>query len=355
MIGEVARATVAVRTSCRGRRPGRLRRSSLRRAVEAALARDARCAGRRRLADRADGSPRAAADHRRAGRCLALRAFPRCSSPPTASRQRGARRAERRAAGRLRPGAARRHAPSSTLPATSPTAPTATSLSAARCWVAGPCAQSSARCCCHCWPARLTSWRAPGGGASRSARWLLLGAVARRAVRAGLVFAALLGAGGLLPATPARPVTPAQLPVSGSGAGGAGQHRPAVRPGWVLRAASVARGGEAPRPSRSARRAALLVVATRHRGAAVAAQPLHRGAADRPGAYLARGADARASQPPPGARRALPSASRSSRSPRSSRWSARCCTPSRSPSLWTLVLAVAGGGLSPVGLLLVRA
>ena len=78
---------------------------------------------------------------------------------------------------------------------------------------------------------------------------------------AGL-FAAFLGAGGLLPATPAAAVTPAQLPVSGSGAAAIVSIALLFTLVWVLRAALLPRTGTRRAPDPLGAPAALLVFAS---------------------------------------------------------------------------------------------
>ncbi len=78
---------------------------------------------------------------------------------------------------------------------------------------------------------------------------------------AGL-FAAFLGAGGLLPATPAAAVTPAQLPVSGEGAAALVSIGLLFILAWVLRAAAVARAGARQPPDPVGAAVALLILAS---------------------------------------------------------------------------------------------
>jgi hypothetical protein len=78
---------------------------------------------------------------------------------------------------------------------------------------------------------------------------------------AGL-FAAFLGASGLLPATPSAAVTPAQLPVSGDAAAALVSIGLLFVLVWVLRAAVRARGGRRERPDPVGSLAALLIVTT---------------------------------------------------------------------------------------------
>ncbi len=70
---------------------------------------------------------------------------------------------------------------------------------------------------------------------------------------AGL-FAAFLGAGGLLPATPAAAVTPAQMPVSGAGAAAIVSVGLLFVLVWVLRATVAARAARTARSTRAGRR-----------------------------------------------------------------------------------------------------
>jgi hypothetical protein len=78
---------------------------------------------------------------------------------------------------------------------------------------------------------------------------------------AGL-FAAFLGASGLLPATPAAAVTPAQLPVSGEAAAALVSIGLLFVLVWVLRTAVLARAGRRERPDPVGAVAALLIVTT---------------------------------------------------------------------------------------------
>jgi hypothetical protein len=78
---------------------------------------------------------------------------------------------------------------------------------------------------------------------------------------AGL-FAAFLGASGLLPATPAAAVTPAQLPVSGEAAAALVSIGLLFVLVWVLRTAVLARDGRRERPDPVGAVAALLIVTT---------------------------------------------------------------------------------------------
>jgi hypothetical protein len=76
------------------------------------------------------------------------------------------------------------------------------------------------------------------------------------------VFAALLGAGGLLPATPAAAVTPAELPISGAGAAALVSIGLLFILAWVLRAVTLTRAhAQRPDPPVGAT-AALLLTAT---------------------------------------------------------------------------------------------
>jgi len=76
---------------------------------------------------------------------------------------------------------------------------------------------------------------------------------------AGL-FAAFLGASGLLPATPAAAVTPAQLPISGEGAAALVSIGLLFVLVWVLRAAALARAGRREAPDPVGALASLLIV-----------------------------------------------------------------------------------------------
>ena len=78
---------------------------------------------------------------------------------------------------------------------------------------------------------------------------------------AGL-FGAFLGASGLLPATPAAAVTPAQLPVSGEAAAALVSIGLLFVLVWVLRTAVLARAGRRERPDPVGAVAALLIVTT---------------------------------------------------------------------------------------------
>ncbi len=78
---------------------------------------------------------------------------------------------------------------------------------------------------------------------------------------AGL-FAAFLGAGGLLPATPAAAVTPAQLPISGEGAAALVSIGLLFVLAWVLRAAAVARAGRSEAPDPVGATVTLLILAS---------------------------------------------------------------------------------------------
>jgi hypothetical protein len=78
---------------------------------------------------------------------------------------------------------------------------------------------------------------------------------------AGL-FAAFLGASGLLPATPAAAVTPAQLRVSGEGAAALVSIGLLFVLVWVLRAAALARAGRREAPDPVGAVAALLIITT---------------------------------------------------------------------------------------------
>jgi hypothetical protein len=76
------------------------------------------------------------------------------------------------------------------------------------------------------------------------------------------LFVAFLGAGGLLPATPAAPVTPAQLPISGSGIAALVSVGLLFILTWVLRAAALARSRSKGPPEPVGASAALLVTGT---------------------------------------------------------------------------------------------
>jgi len=91
----------------------------------------------------------------------------------------------------------------------------------------------------------------------RSVGWVL--SFAAPFVLAGL-FAASLGAGGLLPATPAAPVTAAELPVSGAGAAVLVSIGLLFILAWVLRASARARSRHKGPPETIGAGAALLVV-----------------------------------------------------------------------------------------------
>jgi hypothetical protein len=181
-------------------------------------------------------------------------------------------------------------------------------------------------------------------------RWLLwvLSLVAPFAL--ALVFAALLGAGGLLPATPAAAVTPAQLPVDGSGAAALVSIGLLFVLAWVLRGASAARRRSGP-PEPLGASAALLVVATVTSAllwlhdpytAALLIVPAHIWLV-----VLTREHHDRAA-----ARGALVVAV--SLLPLAAVVALICSMLHTEPLglLWTLVLAAAGGGLPPVGILL---
>ena len=104
--------------------------------------------------------------------------------------------------------------------------------------------------------ARARRRRAPVG---RWVGWVL--SFAAPFVLAG-VFAAFLGVGGLLPATPAAPVTPAELPVSGSGAAALVSIGLLFLLAWVLRAAARARSRFRGPPEPVGAGAALLLTGT---------------------------------------------------------------------------------------------
>ncbi len=76
------------------------------------------------------------------------------------------------------------------------------------------------------------------------------------------VFAAFLGAGGLLPATPLADVTPAQLPVSAEGVAALVSIGLLFVLAWVLWAAALARRGRRRRPDAAGAAAGLLALAT---------------------------------------------------------------------------------------------
>jgi len=102
--------------------------------------------------------------------------------------------------------------------------------------------------------ARARRRRAPVG---RWIGWVL--SFAAPFVLAGL-FAAFLGAGGLLPATPAAPVTAAELPVSGAGAAVLVSIGLLFILAWVLRGAARAHSRHKGPPESIGAGAALLVV-----------------------------------------------------------------------------------------------
>ena len=76
------------------------------------------------------------------------------------------------------------------------------------------------------------------------------------------VFVAFIGAGGLLPATPAAAVTPAQLPISGSGIAALVSVGLLFILSWVLRAAARARSRTKGAPELVGATAALLITGT---------------------------------------------------------------------------------------------
>jgi hypothetical protein len=76
------------------------------------------------------------------------------------------------------------------------------------------------------------------------------------------IFAALLGAGGLLPATPAAAVTPAQMPISAAGAATLASVALLFVLAWVLHAAVRARGPYSGAPEPVGAAAALLLTGT---------------------------------------------------------------------------------------------
>jgi len=172
---------------------------------------------------------------------------------------------------------------------------------------------------------------------------------------AGL-FAAFLGASGLLPATPAAAVTPAQLPVSGAGAAALVSIALLFVLVWVLRAmlygrrGARARGGRtAPEPVGAA--AALLLVATgtavllwlaNPYSAALLIVPAHL--------WLVVTTREHGRTPAVGALCLAVSLA-----PAAAVVGLLCAVLHVEPFalLWTFVLLVAGGGLSPGGLLLV--
>jgi hypothetical protein len=98
---------------------------------------------------------------------------------------------------------------------------------------------------------RITVARWSGWTLSFAAPFLLAG-----------LFAAFLGASGLLPATPAAAVTPAQLRVSGEGAAALVSIGLLFVLVWVLRAAALARAGRREAPDPVGAVAALLIVTT---------------------------------------------------------------------------------------------
>jgi hypothetical protein len=102
--------------------------------------------------------------------------------------------------------------------------------------------------------ARARRRRAP---VARWVGWVL--SFAAPFVLAGL-FAAFLGAGGLLPATPSAPVTTAELPVSGAGAAVLVSIGLLFILAWVLRASARARSAHKGPPESVGAGAALLVV-----------------------------------------------------------------------------------------------
>jgi hypothetical protein len=192
--------------------------------------------------------------------------------------------------------------------------------------------------------ARARRRRAPVG---RWIGWVL--SFALPFALAGL-FAAFLGAGGLLPATPAAPVTPAELPVSGAGVAALVSVGLLFILAWVLRAAARARGRHKGPPEPVGAGAALLVTGTAAAvllwlgnpyTAALLIVPLHLWLV-----VLTRG---HARPPLLGAVYVLLSLA-----PLIAVIGLLCSGLGVEPLalLWTLVLLIAGGGLSASGLLL---
>jgi hypothetical protein len=192
--------------------------------------------------------------------------------------------------------------------------------------------------------ARARRRRAPVG---RWIGWVLSFAVPF--ALAGL-FAAFLGAGGLLPATPAAPVTAAELPVSGAGVAALVSVGLLFILAWVLRAAARARRRHKGPPESVGASAALLVIGTAAAAllwlgnpytAALVILPLHL--------WLVVMTREHARPPLLGAVYVLLSLA-----PLLAAIALLCSGLGVEPPalLWTLVLLIAGGGLSPSGLLL---
>ena len=182
------------------------------------------------------------------------------------------------------------------------------------------------------------------------ARWVLWAlAFAAPFALAGL-FAAFLGAGGLLPATPVAAVTPAQLPVSGEGVAALVSIGLLFVLVWVLREAvrARARRGGAPEPVGAA--AAVLLVASATATLLWLANPYTAALLIIP-AHIWLVALTREHERPP-ALGALYAAL--SLVPLVAVVGLLCSVLHAEPFalLWTTVLLIAGGGLSPVGLLL---
>ena len=165
------------------------------------------------------------------------------------------------------------------------------------------------------------------------------------------IFAAFLGAGGLLPATPAAAVTPAQLPIAAEGVAALVSIGLLFILVWVLRAAALARARRGGPADPVGATAALLIVVTATAAALWIANPYTAALLILPGqGWLVVLTREHGHRPP---------------------WlGALCVVVSLLPAIaaaglicsvlhveplalaWTLVLLVAGGGLPPIGVIL---
>jgi hypothetical protein len=164
------------------------------------------------------------------------------------------------------------------------------------------------------------------------------------------VFAASLGAAGLLPATPAAPVTPAQLPVSGEGVASLVSIGLLFVLVWVLRTAARARRNRSGPPEPLGALCALLLVTSATATLLWFANPYTAALLILPAhLWLIVLTRERDRAPSIGALYLLVSVV-----PLAAAAGLLCSALQIEPLalVWTLVLAVAGGALSPYGLLL---
>jgi hypothetical protein len=166
---------------------------------------------------------------------------------------------------------------------------------------------------------------------------------------AGL-FAAFLGAGGLLPATPAAEVTPAQLAVSAEGVAALVSVGLLFVLAWVLRAAALTRGRRRGAPEPVGATTALLIVGTLSAALLWLVNPYTAALLVVP-AHLWLVALTRERERPPALGAFCVAVSLV---PLAAAGGLICSVLHVEPFalLWTLVLMVAGGTLSPAGLLL---